>query len=595
MTIVQAGSLNVAAIQVPGVVVQIIPPGASPVSGVPTDILGIVGTAIWGPVNAPTIVGNYSQYKSQFGDLQNRLRDMGTAVAVAIQQGCQNFRCVRVTDGTDAKATKAVNGIALAVTAASSTGGSGYTPGTQTVMFTGCSGTAATATCVVSLLGVPGAITITSGGNYSAAPTGFTIPGGSGLTPTITTGSVASALFSALYTGSLGNTVAVALAAGQAAGSWNLAVSAPGRLTEIFDGITGTGAAFWEAVANAVNNGLTLSRGPSKLITAAYQNNPAAAAAFSVTLTGGTDGAAGMTDTMMLGADGVGSARTGMYALRGTGAAVGMLADCLLSTTWTTQDAFGLSEGIYKIMTGPAGDTIANAIATIATAGLNDFCSKLMFGDWIWWNDPVSQIARFVSPQGFTAGRLANLAPMLSTLNQQSAGVAGTQASMANYAYSQADLLALITAGIDLIANPGPAGVPGFTWWSGTNTSANPAVNGDNYPRLTFFIARNLNAWAGQFIGQLQTATQRAAAWAALDQFLMSLWQLGVIGSADSTFPNGAVPFSIVLDDTNNPPNRVALGFEQADIQITYLSVIRNFIANIQAGQSVQITPAPTA
>ena len=595
MSIVQQGALNLAAIQVPGVIVQIVPPAASPIQGVPTDICGIVGSATWGPVNSPTVVGNPQQYNAIFGYLQNRAYDMGTPFATAYQQGANNFRCVRVTDGTDTPAVGNLNTILIGVTAASSSGGSGYTNGAaQPVTFTGGTGTAATATCAVTG-GVPGAIVITSPGNYTVAPTSFTLPGGTGLTATITVGVVRSLHMPALYTGSTGNGISVSLAAGQAANAWNLTVSAPGRLTELFAGITGTGATFWQNCANAITNGLSLSRGPSKLITATYAGNPAAPAAVTAAFSSGTDGASGVTYTNMIGADGFAGVRTGMYALRGTNCAVALLSDVTTLSTFTTQDAFGQSEGIYMIMTTAAGDTIANAQTELATAALNSFTSKVMFGDWIWWLDPVNQIPRFVSPQGFTAGRLANLAPMLSTLNQTCAGVAGTQASLANYTYSQADLLALEQNGFDLIANPGPGGVPGFTWWFGQNTSSNPAVNGDNYPRLTFFIARSLNAWAGQFIGQLQTAQQRGAAWAALDQWLLSLWQLGVIGSADSSFPNGAVPFSIVLDSTNNPPNRVALGFEQADIQITYLSVIKNFIANIQGGQSVIITQAPTA
>jgi hypothetical protein len=66
-------------------------------------------------------------------------------------------------------------------------GGSGYTNSTaQPVTFTGGTGTvAAVATCNV-VGGVPGAITIVSSGTYSVAPTGATLPGGTGWTPTIT-------------------------------------------------------------------------------------------------------------------------------------------------------------------------------------------------------------------------------------------------------------------------------------------------------------------------------------------------------------------------------------------------------------------------
>lgn len=607
-TIVQSGQLNLAAVQLPGVIVQLFPPAASPIQGVPTDIVGIVGTAVWGPVNSPTTVGNPAQQSSRFGPLQNRTNDLGTPQATAYQQGCQNFRCVRVTDGTDNAAISSFNRIASGAVKSfnSLVGGTGFTSApTVTITDSGGSpGTGATAVATITG-GVVTAITVTSpGSGYTQGTTTATISGGGGSGATVTpiVGQAWSLQTQAYYTGSLGNTITVGLSAGQAANTWDVTVSMPGRLSELFKGFalpsSSTAAqktAFWMAIAAALNNGQSLQRGPSRLVAnCSYQSNPVAPAAATITLATGTDGASGVTFTNMLGNDGIGATRTGMYALRGTGCAVAMLSDVTTSSTWTTQDTFGLSEGIYMIMTGPAGDTISNAITTIQTAGLNSFCSKLMFGDWVWWNDPVNQIQRLVSPQGFTAGRIAALSPANTVLNKTSGAVAGTQATLANYAYSQADLLALETAGIDVIANPGPAGVPGFTWWGGNNTSSNTGVNGDNYPRLTFFIARSLNSWAGQWIGQLQTAEQRKAAWAALDQWLMSLWALDLIGNADSVYPNGPEPFRIILDATNNPQNRVALGFEQADIQITYLSEIRNFVANIQGGQSVVISQPVT-
>jgi hypothetical protein len=78
------------------------------------------------------------------------------------------------------------------VATASATGGVGYTNGTaQPVTFTGGTlttnqGAAAVATCNVAL-GIPGTITVTFNGSYSVAPTGFTLPGGTGLIPAITT------------------------------------------------------------------------------------------------------------------------------------------------------------------------------------------------------------------------------------------------------------------------------------------------------------------------------------------------------------------------------------------------------------------------
>ncbi|MGC7986160.1 phage tail protein, partial [Salmonella enterica] len=71
------------------------PPQNTLINGLPTNILGIVGTAQWGPVNAPTTIGDMTGYAQTFGAVQNRKYDMGTQVALAVLQGANNFKCVR--------------------------------------------------------------------------------------------------------------------------------------------------------------------------------------------------------------------------------------------------------------------------------------------------------------------------------------------------------------------------------------------------------------------------------------------------------------------------------------------------------------------
>ena len=103
----KAGTLNTTALVVPDLYVQIVAPQNLVVNGVPTNIVGVIGSSTWGPVNRPVIVSTMSDYARSFGPIQPRKYDMGTQVATAVQQGAQNFRCVRVTDGTDAAATYA--------------------------------------------------------------------------------------------------------------------------------------------------------------------------------------------------------------------------------------------------------------------------------------------------------------------------------------------------------------------------------------------------------------------------------------------------------------------------------------------------------
>jgi len=195
----------------------------------------------------------------------------------------------------------------------------------------------------------------------------------------------------------------------------------------------------------------------------------------------------------------------------------------------------------------------------------------------------VNNQVRLISPQGFVAGKLANLSPEQSSLNKPLYGIVGTQKSYQNLTYSSAELSLLGVAGIDLITNPIPAG-NSFGVRFGHNSSSNAVTNGDNYTRMTNYIAYTLNGGMGLFIGQLQSPTVRRSAAAAISAFLEALTGQGMIGSAD-----GTQPYSVQIDNANNPQNRVALGYMQADVKVRYLSVIEKFIINVEGGQSVTI------
>jgi phage tail sheath protein FI len=278
-----------------------------------------------------------------------------------------------------------------------------------------------------------------------------------------------------------------------------------------------------------------------------------------------------------------------MYALRGQGCAMALLADADDPSHWSTQVAFGLSESVYMICTGPAGDNITNAVATKAGAGIDSYAAKLMFGDWIYWYDQANALTRLVSPQGFVAGRLANLSPEQSSLNKPLYGVIGSQKSGqpgvgTATTYATADLSALLSAGIDVIANPQPGGA----YWGvrgGFNTSSNAAINGDNYTRLTNYIAATLSSGMGIYVGQLVNATLFQNIRATLLAFLNGLLGQGLLGSTD-----GSLPFAVVCDITNNPVSRTSLGYVQADVQVQYQAINEKFIVNVQGGQTVQVS-----
>src|SRR6185437_14016872 len=513
MPIVQQGSINTTALIVPDIYVQIVPPQNLVLNGVPTDVLGVVGTASWGPVNQPTIVATMADYATNFGPVMPRKYDMGTPVATAVQQGAANFRCVRVTDGTDTAASTAL---------------------------------------------------LNNAGAYPV-------------------------LLTARYSGSSGNNVTVALSAGAQNNTWRLTVSMAGLTPEVFDNIAAPDfSSFWVNLVAAVNGGTGPLRGPSQLVvaTAGQAGSTPPQAIAPQALANGSDGAGAVTAETLLGLDTL--PRAGMYALRSQGCSIALLADADDPTTWTTQAGFGLSEGIYMVLTGPSGDSITTAIAVKQSAGLDSYAAKLMFGDWIWWNDLVNNQIRLVSPQGFAAGRLANLSPEQSSLNKPLYGVVGSQksgtpGSAQATSYSSAELAALIGAGIDVIANPQPAG---FFWGvrGGHNSSSNAAVNGDNYTRLTNYIAATLAAGMGLFVGQVINAQLFRQIRATQLAFLQNLLSQGILGSTD-----GSLPFSVICDLSNNPFSRTSLGYVQSDSQVQYQAINEKFIVNMEGGQTVSV------
>lgn len=512
MPIVPQGTLNTTALVVPDLYVQIVPPQNLVLNGVPTNTIGVVGTASWGPVGQPSIVATMADYARTHGPVVGRKFDMGTQVATAVQQGAGDFRCVRVTDGTDQAASYAVF----------------YANGAYPVLLT------------------------------------------------------------ARHTGSLGNQIALSIVQAPQPGALRLILGLTGQSPEQFDVPAPTPEAFWTGLVAAVNGGTGPLRGPSQLCIASIGS---ATSTPLLTLNpqfllSGSDGAAGVADNSLLGTDG--PPRRGMFALRGQGCSILVLADTDDPATWTAQAGFAGAEGAYVILSGPPGDAITSAIAAKRAAGLDTFYAKLMFGDWVHWSDPVTGTIRLVSPQGFVAGRLANLSPEQSSLNKPLYAVIGTQRSgspNANQAstYSAAELAALLSAGIDVIANPQPGG----HFWGvrgGRNSSTNQATAGDNYTRMTHFIAATLAAGMGQYVGQVVNALLFRRIRATQLSFLQNLLGQGILGSTD-----GSQPFSVVCDLSNNPASRTSLGYVQSDAQVQYQAINERFIVNMEGGQTVQV------
>jgi hypothetical protein len=377
----------------------------------------------------------------------------------------------------------------------------------------------------------------------------------------------------AKYTGSRGNSLTAVIAAGTANATFKITISMPGMQPETYDNIAGSGNALWVAMAAAINNGQTAFRPASALVTASAGVGATAPALATSTFASGADGATTITSTVLIGADT--SPRTGMYALRGTGLALLILADADSSTGWPTQLAFAKSELCHAIACSPAGDTIANFGTTINTAGVDDRWIKVLLGDWPYIVDGVNNVTRMVSPQGFIAGAKAVAGPHRSVLNRPMYGIAGTQKTLANQTYSNAELQLLASFRGDVIAAPSVGGAY-FSSRFGRNASSDPGTHQDAWTTLTNYLAKSMGLGLGQFVGKLITPDEMREAASTIGGFLENEKQSGRISA-----------YSVQINAANNPQSQTAIGVQKATVTITYFGVLEYFLVDLTAGSTV--------
>jgi hypothetical protein len=621
-----SGQQNLAALTVPGVYIDIIPPSPF-ITGAPTNVEGIVGVASWGPVNTPVFFTSPANCALMFGNPATRFADLPTYVWAGGQVGSAvNWCGIRVTDGTDVAAantlsvgsqatgtiTFALNPLDTAtitlngtvVTFKTTPSGSNQVQIANTLagtlqnlqLFLNNSNDAQIVKCSyvasATVLTITFLVAGTSGNSFTiaasvATPSGGTLTGGTAATAAIT--------ITSKYTGSLGNSSTYLISTGSAPNSFAFVAVFPGATPEVFNNITGAGNAFWVNLANAINNG-TSQRAPSKyfVATAGASTNAPQAFSTAIALTGGTDGASGVGTAALLGQDTF--PRKGMYSLRESGCDCAALADCVDTTSWAAQNAFGISEDIYMITATASGDNIGNALTTRVGAGLDAFSMKIMMGDWPYFYDTFQGLSRLVSPQAFALGLYGNLTPQNSALNKPINGVVATQASNAMLLYSSQDLSRANQGGIDLIVPP--LNAPGgsyFTMMTGRNTSSNTANNGDEYTRMTNFIARSLQSFAtGSFVGRPESINTNDRT--RLEATMMLQSYLQFLKDPPLNMIDG---YNVTCDLTNNTPSTIAAGFMFAYVSVRYLGIVRYFVIMLAGGSNVSVTnqalpPAPS-
>ncbi|GAB6853062.1 phage tail protein [Asaia astilbis] len=489
--LIQNGALNTAALPVPDLYVQIAQPETLLISGVSSALLGFIGTASWGPVDTPTIIGSVVQFRQIFAGKRAWSSNLNIAVDVAVHQGASQFCLVRVTDGNDVAAHATLG----------------------------------------------------------------------------------AAQLKARYTGTAGNALTVSVMSQSFRDGQFVLTVAHAEL-----GTTTYGGANWTALQDA------LAADNQALIRIDLTGDATIAEAGSVQLSGGEDGAEPASDRFI----GVAETKTGLHALTSQGCSVAALAGIGDTSAMIPMVAFGRDEAVYMIAAGPKGETVAEAVRSKAALGIETHALKYMHGDWLWWNDDALGL-RLVSPALFAAGKLAALSPEQSGLNKALAGIVGSQKNGLDgtrFGYTLAELGALIENGIDVICNPSPGG----QYWalrSGHNTSQRVAVQSDAYTRLTNYLARSLEGTLGQYVGSVINDTLFGNIRASILGFLSALLSQGILGEN-----GGRLPYAVVCDSTNNPLQRVATGYVQADVQVQYQGINEKFIINLQGGASVSVSTA---
>lgn len=614
------GQQNLAALSVPGVYGDIILPTPF-LLGTPTNIEGLVGVASWGPVNSLIPATAVTDGALSMGPPQIRTYDIMSYIEAATQVGgAIGFLCVRVTDGTDTAATTAiqtggtfatgtatfsanpavndtltVNGIVYTFTALNIGATLNATLATlQETLANSNSGSlnVASYTVVGSVLTVTYKTAGTSGNSFTLAKSstaitlsGATLTGGAGTGGTGIT-------ITGKYTGTEGNSINISFQNGSLAGSYICTVAFPGLPPEQFNNISGSGNAFWVNLANAINNGNAF-HGPSAFVVATAGSSTAAPTLTTLfPLSGGTDGASGVTDATLVGTDVL--PRKGMYVLRSSGCDFFTLCDLETSADYANMASFALSETMGVVQATVNGDTISDCIGIRQSAGIDTPWFWLILGDWPTFYDAYNGVSRLINPAAFAIGILGNLSPQQSPLNKPLQGISSTYRSTLGLPYSEVELSQINLGGIDTIlpSTQSPGGFY-YSFATGRNASSNTAANGIEYTRMTNFLIRTAQSKAaGSFVGQLQSIQQndptRAAAKALFDGFSAQLaspqFGLGINGQGMID-----IPWLVQCDLNNNPPQLQARGYLFLYWQVRYLNVIRYFVIKFQGGGNVVV------
>lgn len=621
--------INPAALTVPAVYLVVEPPQAS-ITGVPASVVGRVGSASWGPLNVPVLIGNLQEQNILFGPISSAALtdpyDMATDIWASLQQAGQfgmSSQNVRVSDGTDAQASLlVVDNLAdtqlLAVGGSKTTGdvidlvftNSRISGSPVTVPYTVLSGDTLTtialalknainANSALAAAGITATVSTTNITVHSATdldiiPTISYSQGSNTETITITPGSaVTGGTLTALYSGVLGNQIKLSILPGTSASLVNVLLTAwAGKAQEFYQGLPNSGS-FWAALESALASGINTQRPPSQLARfAPASSTHGPQLQVATPLTGGLDGRGGLTSDDLIGSPtgGANAQGSGMYALLN---AIPMPQQAWLvgvtdQTVWPTMQQFATANGILMAICEPIGTSVSAAVSDLDNYGIDSY-EVMCFIDWVEMYDPVNAVHRFVYPAGPLGGLCAALSPEQSPLNKPLQGISATYRLQNAGPYSNADISLANTNGIALVSNPIGLG-PRFGFITAVNTSLNNIGTAPiEYSRMTNFLIQSVGANLGQYLGKLQSQQPVDPVRSAIKSNLNAFFaQLEGNGQLDAHVT--LCEFSLTNSSPGyNTPTTIAQHICSVFVAATYLSSIWYLIFTLQGGTTVSV------
>lgn len=605
------------------------PPGY--ITGVPTDVFGAVGTGSWGPLNTPIHMGSPNDAVQAVGSVSAASLtdpfDLPTDLAIAFSQaqsgGTNEGWCIRVSDGTDTAATGNLPGAATSAALTVTLGGTATATDTLTATLTstaivgsplsvtytapvGCTlnsnaaglaalinANAALRAAGISALAAAAVVSIyqptalSPQATLTVSKTGIeTITGGTGSTTTI------GGVLQAMWTGVTGNGLSMTQSAGAATNTTTVTITlAALSITEIFANIPNAG--FYGNLQTALAQGLNGQRGASQIARLTSVNLAVGAPTLGTyTVSGGTDGRAGVTTAILLGSN-TAQPKTGLYALKDLNPAVSVawIVGCTDATNAAaTVLAFGLSNASSSLFPFPAGTTTATALTAVATAGIHD-PSFAWVKDWIYWYDSVNSITRLVPPTAFIGGFIATIGPQQSPGNKGVLFVGGTERNnptTGNNPYGNTEIGQLEQAGIMLITNPIPGGAV-YGIRHGQTTSLNAVTSPFEWWRLSAFLARSFLSTLGGYVDELQSQQPndplRNSLKLELNTFLNGLKGAnGSVGVIDDFTVICAYQANGTPGNGVNTNASIAGHYLYCLVRVRYLSSVRFFFLTLQGG-----------